>query len=400
MPRVAHGGGIGVVALADPVQRVAAAIATAVRGAVAVRVIDDARSEARGAAATGAVAVETLQHFRRIREQIDDGWRAYHNVQFAAAASRFTAAREAAEALLVLRGGAALYADASLRLGVVLARLGRTTAARDALALSLALDPERPISPLEFPPDTIAVIDTVRAQAAVKRSVVVTTEPSGAVLDIDGRDVGRAPVTVELSIGDHVAIARLPQFRARAHAFAVAETAVAETPNAVAIALDPDDVSRRLAAGPGVGMTDAETQNLVDTALLFADLDEVVLVAETDRDGDPALIGQRCAGVPATCTAIVEIAYGNRSGLATTARELWQDLRGQTLRLPPSLFGDSRLRRARRPRERCAVCRNPYVGAGVGATLVAGAIAIALVATASHPPPILSVDPAAFTHRP
>ena len=99
-----------------------------------------------------------------MREQIDEGWRAFLRVQVDFAASRLATARTDAEALVALPGGAQLYADAALRLGAVLGHLGRTAEAQAILALALALDPDRPITLAEFSPDVVAAVDAVRAQ--------------------------------------------------------------------------------------------------------------------------------------------------------------------------------------------------------------------------------------------
>src|SRR6185369_12018928 len=134
---------------------------TAVREGGPRRVID-ALAEARAALAGGAVPIATLARFRRVRELVAEGWSAYLHVQVAYAAERLAAARTEAEALVVLPGGAALYADASLRLGAVLGNLGRPDGAMAALSLAVALDPERPIELTEFSPDVRAAVDAVR----------------------------------------------------------------------------------------------------------------------------------------------------------------------------------------------------------------------------------------------
>ena len=396
VPQRAHAGGSGVVVLAaEDADAIADAFTAAMRSWGVGRIVANACSEAHLAVAAGAEPIETLARFRRIRDEIAEGWRAYHNVQFEAAASAFASARSEAQALLQVPGATILYADASLRLGVVLTQLERTAQARDALALALALDPERPISAIEFAPEVIALIDGVRAQPVPMRAVRLTTEPEGAVLNIDGRDAGRAPATVELSLGQHTVVARLPQQLIRSRVVTV--TDASNTSDAISLALDPSDRAQRLAAGPRAAMASADQQSLIDDALQFADLDEVVVAAGAQIDGDRALLAQRCAGSPARCTAIAEVTYGDRSRIRTAAQTLWRDLRGADLRQPPSLLGDARLVRTQRGHGRCTVCRNPYVLAGVGAAIAVGTIAVVIAATASQPPPVVIVDPAAFT---
>lgn len=382
--RTAAADRIGVVALSPHRAGVATAMASAA-GA-----LPDALGEARAAIAGGAVPAATLEQFRRVREQIEEGWRAYLRVQFDFAQSRLAAARTAAEPLVALPGGAALYADASLRLGAVLGRAGHVPEAQAILALALALDPDRPITLAEFSPDIVTAVDAVRGQTRPTKDVALTTEPPGAQLAVDGRDIGRSPVTVPLALGQHVVVAHMPMFHARAQAFAVDDAT-----GPLALALDRDDEWTRLAIGPEVGMPDTATQGLTEATIRYADLDAVVLVAATDRSGGPTLLVQRCAGLPARCTAIVEIGYADASGLSAAAREAWSAVRAADLRYPPSLFGDPRVS-GTRVAHRCEVCHSPWLWGGLGAAAVVATVAIIAVATSSRPPPIVGVNPGSF----
>jgi PEGA domain len=388
----AHADGIGVIAAASHRDEVAAALGDVLREAGATRVIKDAVGDARNAASEGAVPAATLAQFRHVREMIDEGWRAYTQVQLEFAASRLAAARTAAEELLALPGASIVYADASLRLGAVLAQLGRSAESRAAIALALALDPERPITELEFSPDVIAAVAAARAQAPAAHATTVATDPASATLTVDGRDVGRSPATIELAPGEHVAIARTPGYRPRGQAVAVTATSVR-----IDMQLERDERAAQLAAGATLGMPDAAAGELVDGVLELADLDEVVLAAETDRRGGPTLLVQRCAGAPARCTAVVEIGYADASGVFAAARSAWSSLRTAELRYPPSVFGDPRVIEPRVVVHRCDVCRNPYVWGGLGALIVAGAITAIVIATESKPNPIVEVG-SGFTH--
>ena len=384
---VAHAGGAGLLVVAPRDQRpaVTAAMAAALRDRGAIRIAEDALAEAREAALAGAVPIDTMVRFRRVREQIDEGWRAYHNVQLEFATSRLAAARTDAESLLALPGMPALYADASLRLGVVLAQLGRANEARDAIALALALDPDRPITQLEFSPEVVATVDGVRGQRRPTHAVHVTSEPPGATVSIDGRDAGRTPLVAELATGQHVVVARTAQFHPYARAFA-ADDRLTELP----IALEHDDEAAELAAGLDAGIAQRVQQLVVDRVLELADLDEVVLVASTERRGGPTLLVQRCAGAPARCSAVVELGYADRSGVAAAALEAWHAARTAELRYPPNMLDDPRLV-GNIEDHKCKLCRNPIVWAGVGVAAVAATIAIIAVASSSRPPPILTV---------
>jgi len=386
---IAHAGGAGLLVVAPRDQRpaVTAAMAAALRDRGPVRIADDALGEAREAATAGAVPIETMVRFRRVREQIDEGWRAYHNVQLEFATSRLAAARTDAESLLAVPGMPALYADASLRLGVVLAQLARAGEARDAIALALALDPDRPITQLEFSPEVVATVDRVRGQARPTHPVHVTSDPPGASVSIDGHDAGRTPLVADLAVGQHVVVARVGQFHPYARAFALDDKT-----SDVPIALEHDDEAAELAAGLDAGMAERVQQLVVDRVLELADLDEVVLVASTERRGGPTLLVQRCAGAPARCSAVVELGYADRSGIAAAALEAWHAARAADLRYPPSVFDDPRLV-GNIEDHKCKLCRNPIVWAGVGVAAVAATIAIIVVASSSHPPPVVTVGP-------
>ncbi len=378
--------GVGVIAVGGDRVAVAAAMAKVIAG----RSVADAVAEARAAIAAGAVPVETLQRFRRVREEIDEGWRAYNRVAIEFAASRLATARTDAEALVALPGGAELYADASLRLGAVLGHLGRGPEAQAALALALALDPERPIEVADFPPDVLDAVAAVRAIPAVAQRVHVAIEPAGALVTIDGKEVGAAPLELDVARGQHVVVARAPLYRTAVKAVAIDEGA-----SVVQLGLDRDELAAQLATG-AAGLADAAAQELIDSAMQFTNVDEAVLVASTDRRGGPTLLVQRCAGVPARCSAVVELGYGAASGLASAAREAWQAALGGELRYPPTVLGE----RDTGPSEhhRCEVCRSPWLWGSVAAAAVVGTIVVIAIVSSSKPAPIVGLNPTDFTH--
>jgi hypothetical protein len=384
-PAFAGGSGIIVVTPREDRAAVTAAISGALQQAGAVRIVD-ALGVARDAAAAGAVPLPEMAAFRQVRERIDEGWRAYHNVQLGLAEQHLVAARTIAGGLLARPGMTSLYADASLRLGAVLAQLGRSTEAHDAIAVALVLDPDRPITQLEFSPEVIAAVDAVRAQPSATHAVRVTSEPPEAVVTIDGVPAGRTPITLELANGEHVVMVRAPGFQPRALATAGAE---------LAVRLERDEAGAELARGVELGMTDRGAQALTDQVLALADLDDVLLVATAERRGGPTLFAQRCAGAPARCSAVVELGYADRAGLAAAARAIWQAVRVAELRVPPTVFGDDRLTRPV-VEYRCTACRSPIVWAGVGVVALVATIVLVEVATSSRPPPILTFDPGRF----
>lgn len=386
----ARADGVGVIAAGGDRAAAAKAMAGAVAEARPVRIVDDAVGDARASIAAGAVPIATLERFRHVRDQIDEAWRAFLRVQVDFAASRLAAARTEAEGLVALPGGAALYADASLRLGAVLGYLGRSVESQSTLALALALDPERPITLAEFSPDVVAAVDAVRAQTRPTRSVRIASEPAGAQISVDGKELGRAPLHAELALGQHVVVARAPRYQSRALAVAVGDAT-----RDVELPLEPDVAWARLAEGIAIGTHDAQAQDVVDAAVRYADLDEVVLVADAAQRGGPTLLVQRCAGLPARCTAVIEIDYAEKSGIAAAAREAWQTVKAADLRYPPSVFGDPRATGTTGD-GRCRLCRSPILWGGVGLAAVVATVAIIAIVSSSRPPPTVGVDPDQF----
>ncbi len=384
-PRAADAGGAGVIAASGPDR---AALAEAVARAAGDGVIPDAIAAARAALAAGAVPAEDLARFAGVREQIDEGWRSYLRVAVESAQLRLAGARAEAEALVALPGGAELYADAALRLGAVLGHLGRRAESQAVLALALALDPDRPITLAEFSPDVIDAVEAARRAPAPIRRLRIATSPPGALIRVDGADVGRSPVDVEVVRGQHVIVARAPLHRPAVRGVAVDDAAASVT-----LELLPDDDALRLDAGAARGLPERAAQALIDAALRYAELDEVIVVADTTRRGGPTLLVQRCAGAPARCSAVVELGYGDRAGLPAAARAAWEAARAGELRYPPVVLGDPG---GRPGPERCKLCRSPWLWTGVGVAVAAG-LAIAIVAaTGDRPAPVVGVDPSQF----
>lgn len=386
----ADGTGLVVAAAPGETRQVASAVAAALAGR-AQRVVPDAIAEARANVAAGAVPVETLAAFRRVREQIHEGWKAYLRVAVDVAAIRLASARRDAEALVAYPGGAELYADAALRLGVVLDHLGRRAESQGAIALALSLDPDRPIELSEFSPDVVELVAATRRAPVAKQRLRVTSTPAGATVRVDGVEVGRAPLEVEVTRGQHVVAARLAHHVPHAIGVAVDE------PAAVALALEVDPERIALAGGAALGMPERDAQRLVEATLRYADLDEVVIVAATTRRGGPTLFAQRCAGIPARCSAVVEIGYGERAGLAAAARGAWEAVRAGELRYPPAVFGERAS--AGGGEVGCKLCRSPWLWSGVGAAVVVGTVLAVVALSSDRPPPTVVVDPGVFVPR-
>ncbi|MEO8699631.1 MAG: PEGA domain-containing protein [Kofleriaceae bacterium] len=389
--REAAGDGAGVIAASTQDRAAVAAAMADAMTARARRVVPDGVAEARAAVAAGAVPVDAMARFRRVRDQVDEGWRAYLRVAVDFAGQRLASARTEAEPLLALAGGNEVYADAALRLAAVMDHLGRKTEAQAVMALALALDPDRPITSTEFSPDVTALVDTVRALPVIPHRVTITSSPAGAAIVVDGKERGQAPLELEVGRGQHVIVARLPRHRPTVRGVVVGED------TAIALALDADIEATRLVGGAALGMPDPAQQELVDATLRYADLDEVVIVAETTRRGGPALLAQRCAGIPARCSAVVEIGFSDRAGLAAAARSAWDAVRAGELRYPASVLNERD--GGTRPRRWCEACRSPWLWTGVGAAVVVGTVVTLIVTSASRPPPVVGVNPPDFLPR-
>jgi hypothetical protein len=361
---------------------------TGAMAARARRVVGDAVGDARAAVVAGAVPVDQLAAFARVRADVDEGWRAYLRVAIDVAAQRLVVARTAAEPLVALPGGAEVYADAALRLAAVLGTLGRKQEAHAVMALALALDPERPITLAEFSPDVVELVDAVRATPPVLAKLTVTTSPAGAQVRVDGRDVGRAPVTLDVARGQHIVVAKLPDHRPAVQGVAV------DGAQSVALALEDDPEVTQLAAGAALGLSGPAQQRLVEGVLRFGDFDEVVVVAQTSRRGGPTLIAQRCAGTPVRCSAVVEIGYADASGLAAAARSAWDAVRAGELRYPPTVLGERG--GAVVTHRWCELCRKPWFWGSAAAVAVAGVVVTIVATSGSKPNPLVGLNPNDF----
>ncbi|MCL4228353.1 MAG: hypothetical protein KJZ91_28135 [Myxococcales bacterium] len=388
----AHAGGAGVVVV--PAARSAATADEVTRAVAAASDADpEPMARARAARAAGAVPVEELAGFAQVGRLLAEGWRAYQvEVDAEYAASRLAAARSRAEALLVLPGGLEVYAEVSLHLGLVLGRLGRRDEAAEALRLAHALDRGRVVTTAEFAPDDVAAYDAAVAQVPPVATVTITAS-ARAELTVDGRAVGRAPLTLTLGHGQHVVVARAPGRAPRG-------VAVSVGPEARPIVLDleraPGDGGGG-AVGLPAGADDADA--VVADTLVFAELDELFVVASVYRGGSPALLGQRCVLARPACTPVVELGHVD-GGLDAAARALVERLRAAALGHGVLLTRDVRVASGERGgggHRRCGWCRDPWVLGGGGAVVIAAVVATVLVLSADAPVPVVTIDPGDFT---
>jgi hypothetical protein len=307
--------------------------------------------------------------------------------------------------VLDLEGGRALYAEVSLRLGLVLFDAGEVAEAGDLFRLARRLDPAREIGTSEFHPDLVKAIETAAAAATpVHRVVIDVLEGSplpfapsagprsgpesrgGATVEVDGKAVGSAPVTVELDAGQHVLVVRRPGYVPRGQAILVRAGDSAP----VRVTLERDPGAAAVLAGPAslaVQRSEGDARVALDGLLLWGELDAVVLGAAVWRRGQPALLGQLCEtsrGGALRCTRVEEIGFPV-GALAAGARQLVARLReGRGGRsFAPYLLTDRRLVDGEKAPGTGPVnggggkggwIRAPYLWVGVGAVaLAAGA---------------------------
>lgn len=380
----------GVVVVARPrAPATADDTARALAGALAIAdplTARDALAAARLARAGGAVPSARLRAFARVTQLTGEGWRAYLAVDGEFAAARLAAARAEAEELLTLDGGPEVYADVALRLGVVLTAHGRAAEGASVLRLAHALDPARSPSAAEFSPDALAAYAAAVAATPARRQVELLA-PAGATIAIDGGAALAAPVVAELSVGQHVLVARAPGKVARGLAVSIAADGAAR----VELALEPDTGAVLDGAAGLVGDPTLDGA-LVEQVRLYAELDAVYLVASVEAVGGPAVLGQRCAGGRPACSEVLEVGYVD-GGLDGAARTLAGRLATARLRGAATLAADPRLGARRRSE---GGGRRRWIYAGVGVAAVAAVVTAIVLATGDDPLPTVTLDPGEF----
>jgi hypothetical protein len=292
---------------------------------------------ARQRRAEGAVEVGALEPFARARALVDEGWRAYQQVDPAFAEARLVAARREAEALLPLAGGGELMADISLRLGAVRLQRGRRDAAAADFRFAYALDPDRAVTVAELPPPVVDAYRAATKDLAPAVGLAVTLAPATAAIEVDGHDLGGAR-SLELAPGYHTLVARAPGYEPLAQIVAVGPEWAT-----LALVLVPDRVAAALAGPFELGIGEAVAGRQAEALLVFAELDALVLAAPVWRRAQPALLAQRCAGVPVRCTRVIERGFADASGVSAAAAAVLGELAQDELVLPPTLTADARL---------------------------------------------------------
>jgi hypothetical protein len=350
---------------------------------------------ARSAYVGGAVAGETLADFASARSLMIEGWRAFQQVNIAGATDRLRAAQLAAEPLLGIPGGYALYADIAIRLGVVVAHRGDSAAAGASIRLATALDPDRELTLTEFSPDALDVIARARRDSPEAATVTLRVDDPGLRIELDGALLAAGIRSVAASEGQHVVVLRRGQ-RAVGRRVVVVERGATVDASVV----EPVDstlaaLSRGLTWG---GPLDAAGATLEET-LRYAELGAIALVASVWRRGEATLLLQWCRYARAlSCSEIVEVGHGDVRALGAALVEARRQAQAGSWLGVASLVGDARLGASESRPHGCRWCRSPWLWSGVAA--VAIAVTAFVVSRGEFTPrPAVVVDPGDFTRR-
>ncbi len=146
----------------------------------------------------GALAAEIDQTLSRVKD-------AYRRLDIEEATRLLQSLENARLSELGCPERIALAGEISFWLGVVYAAKKDTAHATDRFASVLSVDPARRIDRAYFPPQTVALFESVRRRldAAPTGGLSLSAEPEAAQVFLDGRAAGQAPVTLTASGGDH-----------------------------------------------------------------------------------------------------------------------------------------------------------------------------------------------------
>jgi hypothetical protein len=160
--------------------------------------------------------------------------------------------------------------------------MGRRGDAQAVLQRLLRVDPEVEVDPHLYPPGFQRLVEEVRVEtrALWKRRLTVVAQPGVQVL-LEGREVGAAPLVLELAPGRYRISGALAGVRSR-------RVAVDLTGEDRRVELDLSLAETfRLDAGPGLALTPGERAGPVFAVASFLDLDRVVAVRVGAEKGQP-----------------------------------------------------------------------------------------------------------------
>lgn len=106
-----------------------------------------------------------------------------------------------------------LVVDLYLYNGLCASWTGGTAKAEEWFARAAAVDPERSLDPVRFPEDVIALFNRVKesARRANPASLRIGPEAGAALVILDGKQVGVAPITLDVRPGRHYLAVSHPQ---------------------------------------------------------------------------------------------------------------------------------------------------------------------------------------------
>ncbi len=192
------------VAMSPDVEPAAARVGSALRGALTA--VPGASADA-AMASYGGYDEPTAAHLARAREQLLSGRQAYLNLDLPAAIAQLTNAITEFDAAGAMVESPAELGDALLFLGAAQEFDGRSDDARRTFARMHVQLPSLAPDPDTFPPEVVARYEqsAPRDRASPQTSIMVESDPPGALVYVDFAPRGRTPLRVEgLMAGDHV----------------------------------------------------------------------------------------------------------------------------------------------------------------------------------------------------
>jgi len=156
---------------------------------------------------------KTKPSMASIEQRIQRARRLYRDLAFQASLDELSRAQEELEARLDAEDTYQVLDDAMLLRALDELALGNQQAARNALRQAVILRPKRTsLDPAEFAPDVRAEYEQVRDGLRREAPLPLPTEsePSGAELELDGRQAGLTPMSVRLHDGRHYLVFRSP----------------------------------------------------------------------------------------------------------------------------------------------------------------------------------------------
>ena len=270
-------------------------------------VVDGAVDKARAEHARGWVSEAALGFFAEARAAVDEGRRALERVELEKAEAAFARAEQLYANELARPGVAPLSSGAALQRGVALFELGRATEARRAFQRAVALDGAAQLTEAMVRPDVARAFAEAIAPRGRKLARLLVPGERSLTVAVDGKSVGAAPASVEVSEGGHLVVVtaegQLPS--AQIVEVAAGETSVHLSPRA-------DPVLAALASLRA--RPDASGVRSLSEAL---GLDGVVAAAVGVDAGVPTVVGQRFSA-RGCASALVTLAKPDLARAAAT----------------------------------------------------------------------------------